>query len=369
MGCANCTFRGITFADDNSVSSVSENDQKLRTSNWLNEYKQLKDERELIEVRFKNTRKEFFINKDNLLLKKGDLLAVESSNGHDIGTVSLLGKLAWLQIRKQEIPGGVDNLKKIFRKATASDLRNHRQAMELENPTMLRSRQIINELGLEMKLGDVEYQGDKSRAIFYYIADGRVDFRELIKLLAKEFRIRVEMKQIGARQEAGRIGGIGSCGRELCCSSWKTNFQSVSLNAAKVQDLPSNVQKLAGQCGKLKCCLTYELDSYLEAKEEIPKVLLELESTKGIAFHQKTDLLKRIMFYSYKEASMENAIAIPVERVKEIINLNKKGIKVDLLLEGITQELEEKTIEYGTELESINRFDKKKVDRGRRKKR
>ena len=274
-------------------------------------------------------------------------------------------------MRKKKSDQGFGNLWKIYRRATANDLKQYREAIKLEKPVLISARKIIKKLGLEMKLGDVEYQGDKKKAIFYYIADDRVDFRELIKLLAAEFGIRVEMKQIGARQEAGRIGGIGSCGRELCCSSWKTDLHSVSLNVAKIQDLPANAQKLAGQCGKLKCCLMYELDTYLEAREEIPNTLLELETEKGTAYHRRTDLLNRIMYYSYDDALAEDLIPVPVEKVKEVINLNKRGIRVELTAYISTVKRPEESIRYFTEAESITRFDSmhknKKKNRGRKR--
>jgi cell fate regulator YaaT (PSP1 superfamily) len=241
--------------------------------------------------------------------------------------------MALLQLKKHNIDPGNYSFKKIYRKARPGDIEKWKAALDREHKTMIRTRQIVKELNLNMKIGDVEFQGDTLKAIFYYIADERVDFRQLIKVLAEEFKVRVEMKQIGARQEAGRIGGIGSCGRELCCSTWKTNFNSVSLNAAKVQELPPNVQKLAGQCGKLKCCLMYELDTYSEARQDIPDQLLELETVQGIAYHHKTDILKKLMYYSFDKSSQENLVPVPVSRVKDIIMKNKKGVKVEALVE------------------------------------
>jgi cell fate regulator YaaT (PSP1 superfamily) len=361
-GSIGCLSRGITdISTDDSNVLINEGFSKLHVTDWLAVYADYFNKEEIVEVRFKNTRKEYFKNDNELDLQKGDIVAVEAQFGHDIGTVSLTGKLVAHQLKNKAIDPTKYEFRKIFRKAKPTDIQKWKEALELEHPAMIRTRQITRELNLEMKIGDVEYQGDKSKAIFYYIAEDRIDFRELIKILAREFRIRIEMKQIGARQEAGRIGGIGSCGRELCCSTWKTGFNSVTLNASKVQELPASVQKLAGQCGKLKCCLMYELDTYIEAREDIPKTLLELETEKGLAYHHKTDILKRIMYYSYDQKSPENLIPVPVDRVKEIIGLNKKGIKVNLITEtslhnkSVNNELE--FLNSGNALPA-NRFDK-----------
>jgi cell fate regulator YaaT (PSP1 superfamily) len=343
MGCNGCINRGIAHTEGSSDFMVSESRSKLAVINWLEEYGNRADRPDLVEVRFKNTRKEIYTNENRLRLFKGTVVAVEAQFGHDIGTISMTGDLVRSRIRQSKIDPGKREVRNLLRRATARDKQVWLEAMELEQPVMIRTRQIVKELGLVMKISDVEYQGDKSKAVFYYIASDRIDFRELIKILAKEFGIRIEMKQIGVRQEAGRIGGIGSCGRELCCSSWKTNFQSIGLETAKLQELPGNAQKLAGQCGKLKCCLLYELDNYVEAREHLPKVLLELETEKGIAYHHKTDVLKRIMYYSYERESTENLIPVSVDRVKEIIQLNKKGvtaIKLDTLIQA------ESTINY-----------------------
>ncbi len=332
-GCSGCLSRGVIDSGLEKTSpNVIEGYNKLPVTDWLNGYKRIEGKEDIVEVRFKNTRKEYYKNSNNLRLKKGDILAVEAKYGHDIGTVSLSGNLVWEQLKSKRVDLERYELREIYRLAKSSDIEKWKEALALEDQTMIRARQIVKGMNLDMKVGDVEYQGDKSKAIFYYIAEDRVDFRELIKILAKEFEIRIEMKQIGARQEAGRIGGIGSCGRELCCSSWKTEFNSVVLNSAKVQELPSTVQKLAGQCGKLKCCLMYELDTYMEAREEVPKVLLELETKEGIAYHHKTDILKRVMYYSFDKDSPEHLMPVPVDRVKEIINMNKKGIKADQLI-------------------------------------
>ena len=279
----------------------------------------------VVEVRFKNSRKEFFRNTNNLQLNIGDVIAVEAGTGHDMGTVSLTGELVKLQLKKRNINFDSEEIKKIYRKAKQSDIDKWREAQALETSTMYRARTIALKLGLEMKLSDVEYQGDKSKAIFYYTADARVDFRELIKVLAEEFRIRIEMRQIGARQEASRLGGIGSCGRELCCSTWLTDFRTVNTSAARYQQLSLNPLKLAGQCGKLKCCLNYELDSYVDALKEFPDMEgKRLQTKKGEAFLQKTDIFGKIMWFSYRS---EPSVLIPmsVTSVKEIIDLNAKN--------------------------------------------
>ncbi len=366
MPCNGCLSRGvIESSGDRDTVRINDGFHKLASTDWVSQYEDRGDKANIVEVQFKNTRKEYFLNSNIIPLKKGDVVTVESHFGHDIGTVSLTSRLVWSQLKRKGIDLDRHNPKKIYRRATSSDLQKWKEALALEHPTMIRTRQIVSELNLEMKVGDVEYQGDKSKAIFYYIAEERIDFRELIKILAREFGIRVEMKQIGSRQEAGRIGGIGSCGRELCCSSWKSDFNSVVLNAAKVQELPANVQKLAGQCGKLKCCLMFELDTYMEAREDIPKLLLELETTVGVAFHYKTDILKRIMYYSFDEKSPENLVPVPVDRVKEIINLNKRGIKVDQLTKV---ELKQNSgIEYVSETTDVKRFDS--INRKRKRKR
>ena len=362
MPCESCQNRGVIHNENEDTAPVTNNGyKKLNTINWLNHYKSIYDKDEIVEIQFKNTRKEYYLNYHQLVIQQNDIVAVETTRGHDIGTVTLTGSLVWNQIKKKNIAVGNYQFNKIYRKATKNDIRVWYASMEKEKPVMTRSRAIIKGLGLEMKLSDVEFQGDGTKAIFYYIAEKRVDFRELIKVLAKEFYIALEMKQIGARQEAGRIGGIGSCGRELCCSSWRTNLKSVPVNASKIQELPGNIQRLTGQCGKLKCCMMYELDTYMEAKKDMPRLLLELETTKGIAYHQKTDILKKIMYYSFNENSTENLIPVTVNRVKEIIGLNKKGIKVEYLTEQNT------TVSSGVEYthlpDSIDRFQKKRSNK------
>lgn len=315
----------------------------------------------MVEVQFKNTRKGYFINSNNLELQLGDLVAVESIPGHDIGKVTLTGKLVELQMKKynfrEEANGG---LKRVYRIARPADLEKYEQAKAREQPTMIRSRQIAEELGLQMKIGDVEYQGDGNKAIFYYIADERVDFRELIKVLASEFRVKIEMKQIGARQEAGRIGGIGPCGREMCCSSWMPSFVSVSTTAARYQDISINPQKLAGQCGKLKCCLNYEVDAYVEAQRGLPSREIVLETKDSDFYHFKTDIFSGQITYSTDKYNASNLVTISKERVFEIIALNKKGQKpLKLTPDKEDGNRNESTFAGGDILEdqSITRFD------------
>jgi cell fate regulator YaaT (PSP1 superfamily) len=304
---------------------------KLDSFNWLKGLPDVASENEIVEVRFKNTRKGFLRNVNGLRLEIGDIVAVEASPGHDIGRVSMVGPLVSEQLKKLKVLPLPDDLKKIYRKAKAVDVLKWEEAKKMDIPTMLRSREIAEELGLNMKIGDVEYQGDKTKAIFFYIADERVDFRQLIKVLAEEFRVRIEMRQIGARQEAGRIGGIGSCGRELCCATHITNFISITTTHAKYQELSLNPQKLAGQCSKLKCCLNFELDCYVDAQRSFPPKEVSLELTDGTAYFQKMEVHKGIYWYSTDQHSSVNLIPVPVQRVKEIISLNRKGIKVDQL--------------------------------------
>lgn len=313
---------------------------------------------DIVEVRFKNTRKSYYRNVNNLPLKRGDIVAVEASPGHDIGIVSLTGDLVARQMKRVGFNPQNGEFKKIYRKAKPYDIEKWQEAIALEHSTMIRSRQIAAELGLNMKIGDVEYQGDKIKAIFYYIADERVDFRELIKIFAAQFRIRIEMKQIGARQEAGRIGGLGSCGRELCCASWISSFVSVTTNSARHQEISLNPQKLAGQCGKLKCCLIYELDTYLDARKDFPRIREPLHAQDGDYFLAKTDILSRTMWFSSDPASMSGLRALSVDRVKEIIRLNQKGVKVEQLEDAATLNLpEEPTFADVVGEESLTRFD------------
>jgi cell fate regulator YaaT (PSP1 superfamily) len=331
---------------------------KLDSYNWLKDLPDSVIEDEIVEIRFKNTRKGFFRNINRLRLEIGDVVAVEASPGHDIGRVSMTGPLIGELIKKLKTMPSLDDMKKVYRKAKSADIQKWEEARKLEDHTMYRSRQIAEELHLNMKIGDVEYQGDKTKAIFYYIADVRVDFRQLIKVLADEFRVRIEMRQIGARQEAGRIGGIGSCGRELCCSTWISNFISVTTTHAKYQELSLNPQKLAGQCSKLKCCLNYELDCYLDAQKNFPNREIPLEALEATAWFQKMEILKGLYWYSTDQHSSENLIPIPVARVKEIQELNKKGQKVDKFIVhdenwGATITVSEDLLENN----SLTRFD------------
>lgn len=311
-----------------------------------------------VEVQFKNTRKGFYLNANNLELEKGDIVAVESSPGHDIGTITMTGRLVNLQMKKANLRPEVE-IKRVYRKAREVDMEKFNEAKAKEHETMIRSRQIAKNLGLEMKIGDVEYQGDGNKAIFYYIADGRVDFRQLIKVLADNFHIRIEMKQIGARQEAGRIGGIGPCGRELCCSTWMTNFISVSTGAARFQDLSMNPQKLAGQCAKLKCCLNYEVDTYVEAQKRFPSRDIYLETLDNIYYYFKADILSHQISYSTDKVFAANIVTISTDRALEIIALNKRGIKPKALNES-EEELNANTSLDILDENALTRFDKKK---------
>lgn len=323
------------YNDEESVSpdlSYKPGYNKLDSYNWLHELPGCSEENDIVEVRFKNTRKGFFKNVNSLNLQTGDIVAVEASPGHDIGRVSMTGCLVRLQMKELRMSLQVEEMKKVYRKARPVDLQKWEEAKMLETPTMLRSRQIAEELKLNMKIGDVEYQGDKTKAIFYYIADERVDFRQLIRVLAEEFRVRIEMRQIGARQEAGRIGGIGPCGRELCCSTFITNFMSVTTTHAKYQELSLNPQKLAGQCGKLKCCLNYELDCYVDAQKSFPPKDIPLETKEGTAYFQKMEVHKGLFWYTPDPQTSINLIPVPVQRVREIQAMNKKGQKAEKLL-------------------------------------
>ena len=305
---------------------------KLNQFDWMKDYENqdAKGKICLAEVRFKNDRKDYFTYPEDLELEVGEMVAVEAAIGHDIGMVTLLGEIVERQMKRKHFRTPIEEMKKIYRRARPNDVEKWLAAIKLEQGTLARTRTIAENLGLEMKLNDVEYQGDKTKAIFYYTADGRVDFRELIKKLAEEFHIRIEMRQIGVRQESAKLGGLGSCGRELCCASWISNFQSVTTGVARVQQLSPNPQKLAGQCGKLKCCLNYEYEAYVDALKAFsdPNIVLHFKS--GDAVHQKNDVFKGIMWYSYTE-DKGNIMAIPVDKVKEIIAMNKKGQKPEKL--------------------------------------
>lgn len=336
--------------------SCCRQDKQLNTYDWLADIPGNADESELVEVQFKNTRKGYFRNSNKIPLEKGDIVAVEATPGHDIGVVTLTGRLVPLQMKKANIKSEAD-IKRIYRKAKPVDMEKYNEAKAREHATMIRSRQIALDLNLNMKIGDVEYQGDGNKAIFYYIADERVDFRQLIKVLADAFRVRIEMKQIGARQEAGRIGGIGPCGRELCCATWMTSFVSVSTSAARFQDISLNPQKLAGQCAKLKCCLNYEVDCYVEAQKRLPSREITLETKDGEFFFFKADILSNQITYSSDKNIPANLVTISGRRAFEIIGLNKRGIKPDSLIEEAHRSEPKKPVDL-LEQESLTRFDR-----------
>jgi len=335
-------------------------DKQLNTYDYLADVPGNATITDLVEVQFKNTRKGYYCNDNHLPLEKGDLVAVEASPGHDIGTVTLTGQLVPLQMKKACLKAGTE-IKRIYRKAREADLEKFEEAKSHEQDTMIRSRQIAKDLGLQMKIGDVEYQGDGNKAIFYYIADARVDFRKLIKVLAETFHVRIEMRQIGARQEAGRIGGIGPCGRELCCATWMKNFNSVSTAAARYQDISPNPQKLAGQCAKLKCCLNYEVDTYVEAARKLPPRDVQLETADATYFYFKADILAGLITYSTDRRLAVNTITLPAARAFEIIESNKRGEK-PLLHDAETGKVAKVHVDLA-EQDDLTRFDKA----GRRK--
>lgn len=331
MSCTNCSNNnGTPRGCKNNGFCASGGCSKLEVYDWLSNMEPAtgKQMYEVIEVRFKNDRKEYFRNEKNLPIQMGNIIVTQSSSGHDVGVVSLTGELVKLQMQKKKIREKIHDLKIVYRKATESDIEKWHNARGREKETITKARKLADELGLSMKICDVEFQGDNTKGIFYYTAEERVDFRELIKKYADLFKVRVEMKQIGMRQEAGKLGGIGSCGRELCCSTWLTDFRSVTTNAARYQQLSLNPQKLAGQCSKLKCCLNFELDQYAELIKDFPRTDIDLKTTAGYAKHQKTDVFKKIMWYSIidpKTGSNGSFIPLSTDRVHEIIEMNKKG--------------------------------------------
>jgi cell fate regulator YaaT (PSP1 superfamily) len=339
---------------------------KLNTYDWLADIPGNADEQEMVEVQFKNTRKGYYKNSNGLHLEKGDIVAVEASPGHDIGTVTLTGRLVPLQMRKANLKPDVE-IRRIYRKVKPVDMEKYEEAKSREHDTMIRSRKIAESLGLQMKIGDVEYQGDGNKAIFYYIADERVDFRQLIKVLAETFRVRIEMKQIGARQEAGRIGGIGPCGRELCCATWMTNFVSVSTSAARFQDISLNPQKLAGQCAKLKCCLNYEVDAYVECQKRLPSKEITLETLDNVYYYFKADILKGMITYSTDKSFLANEVTISARRAFEVLNMNKRGEKPEKLDDDFSGREPQRSKDL-LEQESLTRFDKTKAGKNRKKK-
>lgn len=358
--------------NDNHTTNPSEKPQlnsancrrrgaKLEVYDWLSDIPESHDDTDLVEVRFKNTRKGYYRNTTHIRLVPGDLVAVEASPGHDIGEVTLTGRLVLLQMKKNNVKIDNPELKRVYRKAKPNDLEKFEEAKAKEHDTMIRARKIAEDLHLDMKIGDVEYQGDGNKAIFYYIADERVDFRQLIKVLAEVFKVRIEMKQIGARQEAGRIGGLGPCGRQLCCSGWMTNFVSVATSAARYQDIALNPQKLAGQCAKLKCCLNYEADAYVEAQKRLPSREIPLETKLNTYYHFKTDIFKREMTYSTDKSIAANLVTVSADRVFEVISLNKRGIKPDTLeSEAGARAPERRDFEDVVGQDSLTRFDKAK---------
>jgi cell fate regulator YaaT (PSP1 superfamily) len=367
-GC--CAERQLEINDNNKdrIDSYFSSCSKLDAYNWLREVSDM-DIPDVVEIRFKNTRKGIYRNVNGLRLKRGDVVAVEASPGHDIGIISLVGEIVMKQ-QPRLVQGNGDELKKVYRKAKPVDIDKWKEAIDKEEATMLKSRKLASELGLNMKIGDVEYQGDNTKAIFYYIADERVDFRELIKVLAETFRIRIEMRQIGARQEAGKIGGIGTCGRELCCSTFVTNFVSVSTHSARVQEVALNPQKLAGQCGKLKCCLNYELAGYEDARKDFPDTGILLRTIQGDAYHLKTDVYRGIMWYGFSGSGGQGLVPVPTERVAEVQKMNRDGELPDELVQ-ISTTVKSERLEYtnGAGQESLTRFEKGQPKKKKKKRR
>ncbi len=353
-GC--CASQIIT---DKGKSTKQHSCSKLDAHNWLSPMDKLGINAmfNCVEIRFKNSHKDFYRVPPEINVQNGDIVAVESSPGHDIGIVSLTGETARLQMSKKKLNPESDDIKNIYRFARPNDIEKWIRAAEREESTVIKTRKLVNDLGLKMKVNDVEFQGDETKAIFYYTADDRVDFRQLIRVLAESFRVRIEMRQIGVRQEAARVGGIGSCGRELCCSTWLTNFTSVTTNVARVQQLSLNPQKLAGQCGKLKCCLNFEFDSYSDAQSDFPDTNIPLKTKKGDAIFQKMDVFKRIFWYSYVSDSA-SFLPLSVNKVKYIIDRNKSGKQPDDL-EGYMIKAPEKKRLNGIEEGDLNRFDRK----------
>jgi cell fate regulator YaaT (PSP1 superfamily) len=380
MGCGSCsTGRGCSTVVNGVPSGCKSNGScgsggcnKLNVFDWLANMELPNGQKpfDLVEVRFKNSRKEFFRNVNDLPLQMGEVIAVEGSPGHDIGTVSLTGELVKTQLTRKNIKADDPAIKKVYRKARPADVEKWQEAQALEQETMMRARKIASEMGLQMKISDVEYQGDKTKAIFFYTAEERVDFRELIKVLAEQFRVRIEMRQIGSRQEAARLGGIGSCGRELCCSTWLSDFRSVTTSAARYQQLSLNPLKLAGQCGKLKCCLNYELDAYLDALKEFPEPT-DIETVRGRARHQKTDIFRGVMFFTFADEP-DQFLPVPARRVKEIIEMNKRGEKPEelgvLKTQKEIEEVDEPDFENVVGQDSLTRFDQSKRKKKKKKK-
>lgn len=362
-------FRGCEVVDsEDGTTEVTyrEGCCKLPVHNYLRDISSL-EYADVFEVRFKNTRKGYYKNESGQSVRQGDKVVVEAASGYDLGFVSLEGPLVVKQMQRRRIDPASYEFKKIYRKARPSDIEKWMAATAREQATMIEARRIAATMGLDMKIGDVEFQGDGTKAIFYYIADGRVDFRQLIKVFAEEFRIKIEMKQIGARQEAGLIGGIGVCGRALCCANYVTNFKSINTSAARCQDLSLNPQKLAGQCGKLKCCINYEVPVYLDAQSRIPKVSEPLEFEDGLAYLRKTDILAEMMYFSYDKSSDANLYPVPAAEVKEIQKMNRNGIRPVSLIPDVEPSSPEFITAVGEG--SISRFDSPKKKRKNRKSR
>ena len=345
--------------------AVGRQDRQLNTYDWLADVPGNVDTTDLVEVQFKNTRKGYYHNVNKLDLKKGDVVAVEANPGHDIGVVTLTGRLVELQLKKANLKSA-DDIKRVYRIARPVDMEKYQEAKRREHATMIESRQIAKGLGLKMKIGDVEYQGDCNKAIFYYIADERVDFRQLIKDLAATFHVRIEMKQIGARQEAGLIGGTGPCGRELCCATWMKNFVSVGTSAARFQDISLNPQKLAGMCAKLKCCLNYEVDDYVEASRRLPSKDALLQTQDSDYYYFKADILAGLITYSTDKNIAANLETITAQRAHQIIDMNRRGEKPESLQEDGNRTVAEGPIDLATQ-ENINRFDRAKKKKKKRK--
>ncbi|MBQ9591855.1 MAG: hypothetical protein IJR32_03335 [Paludibacteraceae bacterium] len=359
-------FSDLKYVTNNDCNGICANGcrgvsgKKLSVYDWLADLPETVSDTDFVEVQFKNTRKGYYLNSTHIPLVKGDIVAVESTPGHDIGEVTLVGRLVLTQIKRANVNLERFEIKRVYRKAKESDLEKWKESKALEQETMIRSRQIAEELGLQMKIGDVEYQGDGQKAIFYYIADQRVDFRQLIKVLADTFHVRIEMRQIGVRQEAGRIGGIGPCGRELCCATWLGNFSSVTTGSARIQDISLNPQKLAGQCAKLKCCINYEAPVYADAQKDFPAKNIELETVDGTWHFFKQDVFARLLTYSSSRQMGANLVTITVERAKEVIEMNRRGEKPDKLGDEREQKKETPKIDYQNVVgqDDLTRFDR-----------
>lgn len=382
MGCSSCSTGkdGSPGGCQNNGVCGSSGCNKLNVHDWLHDMELPMGQAlfPIVEIRFKGTRKEFFRNAENIPLRSGDVVAVESSPGHDIGIVSLCGELVRLQMKKKNVTEDAADIKAIYRLAKPVDIEKWNEAKELEQDALFKTRAFAKRLKLNMKVNDLEFQGDRKKVTVFYTAEHRVDFRELIKLLAEDFKTRVEMRQIGMRQEAGRLGGLGDCGRELCCSTWLTNFKSVNTSAARYQNISLNPAKLSGQCGKLKCCLNYELDSYMDAIKDFPNTDIYLHTAKGSARHQKTDIFKRTMWYSYMVDRNSNDnlsdawVAMPVDRVKDIVKMNKNKEKpVDLMESHMLPPAPEKTPDYENVVgqDSLTRMDHLKKKKKKKKSR